>query len=113
MSQKLLQQVPESGQQILLDTIVTGQAINSLYYVGDWHPSLHELARRVQSVIPGNHRLTGLDYITPDITRNYKRQGVIIETNPHPDLAANFLAWGRPHCALDLARTLLDAMDVR
>ena len=54
-----------------------------------------------------------MDYITTDITRNYKRHGVIIEANPTPDLAANFLAWGRPHCPLDLARTLLDAMDVR
>ena len=113
ISKDLLRQVPAKGEHKLLDTIVTGQAINSLHYVGDWHPSLHELARRVQSVIPGNHRLTGMDYITTDITRNYKRHGVIIEANPTPDLAANFLAWGRPHCPLDLARTLLDAMDVR
>jgi len=107
-----LQSVPEAGRQVLLRSnanISTGGIFEDVIHI--MHPDNFQMAIDVARAFRIN--IMGLDFMTRDISRSWKEQGVIIEINTtpgileelaHAQLVEKFQSrnWGRIPCILML-----------
>ena len=76
----------------------------------EYPPSLETLVARVHSALPAEHRLVGIDLITPNISKNVLLLGRVNEVNAHPDLSGHLAAWGRAACPFEPFHQVLDAL---
>jgi hypothetical protein len=112
---------PARGERVsLADAMGTGSGVIAegfKRYVSHYHPSFDELACQVHRVLNGQledgqqmQRITGLDFMTNDITAPFQR-GRIIEVNFCPGWETALGAWPGPRgaCPTELFHRILDA----